>query len=285
MFVITGASGNTGSVAAKTLLSAGKKVRVIVRDAAKAASLAAQGAEVFVADLTDQAALERAVQGAEGVYFLSPPDMRSNDFVAERKALTEKQIATFARAKVPHVVLLSSVGAQHAEGTGPIRTVHNAEQQLRRAGIPSTFVRASYFVENFGAVLHPVKQDGVLPSFIAIDEPTPMVSTADIGKTAAQALLEGPRGVRVIELAGPTDVTPAEAAATFAKILGRPVQAVNAPLSAVVPTFTSFGISQNVAQLFEEMYAGIASGKVVAESPPVTRGTTTLEETLRGLLG
>jgi uncharacterized protein YbjT (DUF2867 family) len=285
MFVITGATGNTGSVAAKTLLAAEKKVRVVVRDATKAQGLASLGAEVFVADLTDQAALERAVEGAEGVYFISPPDVRSNDFVAERKALTEQQVATFARAKLPHVVLLSSVGAQHPDGTGPIRTVHNAEQQLRRAGIPSTFVRASLFVENFAAVLQPVKQDGVLPSFIAIDEPTAMVSTADIGKTAAQALLEGPRGVRVIELAGPTDVTPAEAAATFAKILGRPVQAVNAPLSAVVPTFTSFGISQNVAELFQEMYAGFASGKVVAESLPVTRGTTTLEETLRGLLG
>jgi uncharacterized protein YbjT (DUF2867 family) len=285
MFVITGASGNTGSVAAQTLLAAGKKVRAVVRDAKKAEKLQALGAEVFVADLTDQAALGRAVAGAEGVYLLSTPDMVAKDFVTERKALTAAQVATLAAAKVPHVVVLSSIGAQHEAGTGPIRTVHNLEQQLRAAGIPSTFVRASYFVENWGAVLHPVKQDGVLPTFIAADRATPMVSTVDIGKTAAQALIDGPRGTRIIELAGPTDPTPNEVAATFAKILGRPIKAVEAPLAAVVPTFTSFGISPNIAELYREMYECIAAGKLVAAPGEHLRGTTPLETTLRALVG
>ena len=284
MFVIAGATGHTGSVVAKTLLSAGKSVRALVRDAKKAENLKALGAEIVTVDMTDQAALEKAVTGAEGVYFLSPPDMAATNFVDDRKALTEKQIATFARAKVPHVVLLSSIGAQFETGTGPILTVHNAEQQLRRSGIPSTFVRAAYFLENWGAVVHPVKQDGVLPTFIAANRPLPMVATQDIGKTAAQALLDGPRGTRVIELAGPSDPTPEEVAATFATILGRAVKAVDAPLAAVVPTFTSFGISQNIAELFQEMYAAAAAGKLAPEGT-LTRGTTPLETTLRGLVG
>jgi uncharacterized protein YbjT (DUF2867 family) len=286
MFVINGATGNTGSVVAKTLLAAGKQVRAVVRDEKKAAELKALGAELFVADLTDEAALERAVTGAEGVYFLSPPDTSAKDFVTERKALTEKQIAVLGRAKVPHVALLSSIGAQHPDGTGPIRTLHNVEQQLRRAGIPSTFVRAAYFVENWGAVAHPVKADGVLPSFLALDVAVPMVSTPDIGKTAARALLEGPRGVRIIELSGPADVTPNDIAAAAAKALGKPVKAVQAPLAAVVPTFTSFGISENVAELFREMYAGMASGRVGSEAGnEQARGTTSLDEMARVLFG
>lgn len=285
MFVITGATGNTGLVVAKTLLAAGKKVRAVVRDEKKAQELKALGAELFVADITDAAALERAVAGAEGVYFLSPPDHVARDFVPERKALTEAQVAALARAKVPHVVVLSSIAAQHPDGTGPIQTLHNVEQQLRRAGIPSTFVRAAYFVENWGAVAQPVKQDGVLPSFLALDTPVPMVSTPDIGKTAARALLEGPRGFRAIELAGPTDPTPNELAAVASKILGRPVEAVQAPLEAVVPTFTSFGISQNIAELYRDMYAGIGNGHVAAEpGNEKARGTTSIEETLRLLL-
>lgn len=286
MFVVNGATGNTGSVVVKALLAAGKKVRAVVRDEKKAAPLGALGAELFVADLHDPAALERAATGAEGVYFLSPPDMAARDFVTERKALTERQVAALARARVPHVVLLSSIGAQHAEGTGPIRTIYNVEQQLRRAGLPSTFVRAAYFVENWGAVAHPMKQDGVLPSFLALDRKMAMVSTPDIGRTAARALLEGPRGTRAIELAGPADLSPTDVAAIAGKILGKPVQAVLAPLEAVVPTFTSFGISQNIAELYREMYEGVASGLVAPEPGSAReRGTTTVEETLRQLLG
>ena len=172
-----------------------------------------------------------------------------------------------------------------AEGTGPIRTVHNLEQQLRAAGLPATFVRASYFVENWGAVLHPVKQDGVLPTFLPANKAIPMVGATDIGEALAQALLDGPQGTRTIELSGPVDVSPNEVAATFAKILGKPVHVVEPPLSAVVPTFTSFGISQNVAELFQEMYAGVASGKVAPGDGKVVRGRVTLETTLRGLLG
>src|SRR6185369_7502192 len=151
-------------------------------------------------------------------------------------------------------------------------SVRNVELQLRAAGLPATFVRAAYFVENWGAVVQAVKGDGVLPSFIAAGARISMVSTPDIGKTVAQALLDGPRGVRVIELSGPSDVSPNDVAAAFSSILGKPVQVVEAPLDAVVQTFTSFGMSENIAQLFREMYEGMALGKVVAEPGEHVRG-------------
>ncbi|MFL5306137.1 MAG: NmrA family NAD(P)-binding protein [Polyangia bacterium] len=284
MYVITGATGHTGSVAAETLLDAGKKVRVVVRDAKKAARLAARGAEVFVADLTDQEALARAVRGADGVFLLSPPDLGARDFIGDRKRLTQSQVDTLAAAKVPHVVLLSSTGAQHASGTGPILTTHNAEQQLR-AVLPVTFVRAGYFIENWAPVVPAVKKDGVLPTFLAPDRRIPSVGTPDIGRAIARALLDGPRGVRVIELSGPTDVSPNEVAAAFSRILGKPVAVVQVPLEAVVPTFTSFGASENIATLFREMYQAMADGKIVPEAGAESvRGTTPLEDSLRGLL-
>jgi uncharacterized protein YbjT (DUF2867 family) len=285
MFVITGATGHVGSIAAETLLAAGQAVRVVVRDAAKAERLKARGAEVFVADLADVEALGRAVRAAAGVFLLSPPDLRAKDFIGDRRRLTQRQVDTLAAAKVPHVVLLSSTGAQRPTGTGPIVSVHNAEQQLRASGLASTFVRAGYFVENWGAVVQPVRSDGVLPSFIAADQRVPSVSTVDIGKAVAQALLDGPRGVRVIELSGPTDVSPNDVAATFSRLLGKPVTVAQAPLEAVVPTFTSFGASENIAGLFRELYEGMAQGKVAAEPGEHVRGTTPLDVTLRALLG
>ena len=287
MYVITGATGHSGSVAAQTLLAAGKKVRVLVRDASKAKALADQGAEVFVGELYDEAALTKALTGAAGVFLLSPPDLVSQDFLNERKKLTDLYARAIQAAKVPHAVFLSSVGAQHASGTGLILTTHAGEVALRGSGVPVTFVRAAYFAENWAAVLHPAQQDGVLPTFLAANRKIPMVATEDIGKTVARALLDGPRGVRIIELSGPTDLSPNEVAETLGRVLGRAVKPVEAPLEAVVPTFTSFGMSGYIAEKFREMYEGIANGKVAFEGhgAEAVRGTTTLEATLRALTG
>ena len=57
------------------------------------------------------------------------------------------------------------------------------------------------------------------------------------------------------------------------------------PIDAVVPTFTSFGISADIAGLYRGMYEGIISGKVAFEGGKAEahRGATPAEETLRPL--
>jgi uncharacterized protein YbjT (DUF2867 family) len=285
MYVITGANGNTGKVAATKLLKAGHQVRALVRSADRGKDLAALGAEVVEVQLGDRPGFEKALAGATGLYLLSPPDLASNSFLSERAQLLEAVVATIAAAKVPHVVFLSSIGAHQPTGTGIIQSVAAGEKALRAAGVVSTFVRAAYFVENWASVIPVAKQDGVLPSFLPGDLKVPMVSTADIGSLVAEALIDGPRGERVLELAGPSDPTPKEVAATVSKILSKPVQLVEPPLEAVVPTFTSFGISADVAGLYRDMYAGIIEGRVAFESgkAEARRGSTSLEETLRQL--
>jgi uncharacterized protein YbjT (DUF2867 family) len=285
MFVIAGVSGNTGSIVANALLEQGKKVRVIVRDAKKGEPWKARGAEVAVASVDDEAALTKALEGATGAYFLSPPDMGATDFIAQRRASVETLARAVEKSKVPHVVLLSSAGAQHEAGTGPIRTVHFAEQRLAKTPAKTTFVRAAYFFENWASVLGAAAQ-GKLPTFIPPDLVVPMVATKDIGLVAAKALLEPPAGKsEIIELAGPRDYSSREIAAVLTKILGKPVEVAAAPLEAVVPTFTSFGISPNIAGLFQEMYDGIAKGLVTFEGKGtrLVRGNVDAETALRGL--
>ncbi len=287
MFVVTGATGNTGSIAAQALLDAGQRVRIVVRNAAKAKHLLAQGAELVEADLTDEAALLQAFRGAEGVYLLSPPDVTLADFFTARKQLVQSLARVVKAAAVKHVVFLSSAGAQHSSGTGMILSTYAGEQALRATGLPVTFVRAGYFMENWASVLKPAQHDGVLPSFIASSRAIPMVASRDIGQAVARALLDGPRGTRIIELGGPTEVSPAEVAATLSKILEREVKVAEVPLEAAVPTFTSFGFSQSVAEGFRDMFQGLANGKVSWEGgrAEAARGTTSLETELRALTG
>lgn len=288
MFVVAGVTGNTGSVVANKLLDAGKKVRVLVRDAKKAEAFKARGAEVVVADLDDVPALTQALRGVEGAYLLSPPDGTTKEFLASRRRLLDGLSQAVVAAQVPHTVFLSSIGAHHETGTGLIASLYYGEKVLAATGLPVTFVRAGYFVENWASVLPAVKKDGVLPTFLSEKAVVPHISTTDIGAVAVQALLDGPaaEGRRVLELGGPVDATAGDVAQVLSRLLDRPVNVVHAPLDAAVPTFLSFGISEDVAGLYRDMYAGINNGTVAWQGPPavVVRGKQSLEETLRPLL-
>src|SRR5258706_9823748 len=119
-FVVAGVSGNTGKIVAESLIAQKRAVKVVVRDAAKGAPWKAKGADVALADLGDADALAQALKGAEGAYVLIPPTFAAPDFRAYQDRLSTA-IAEAARAsRVPHIVFLSSIGAQLASGNGPI---------------------------------------------------------------------------------------------------------------------------------------------------------------------
>ncbi len=284
MYAIAGVTGNTGSVVAETLLAQGKAVRVIVRDAAKGTAWKQRGAEVAVAALDDAAALAKALTGVQGVYLLIPSDLKSPDPLANAARFTQAYVEAITAAKVPHVVLLSSVGAQHPDGTGPIQTLHHAEAALAATGTALTALRPAYFQENIGGSLGSLAT-GTIYTFLPNELAFPQIATPDIGRAAALALVEGqPAGTkRVIELAGPADVSGHDIQAALRRITGKDVSVVVAPLDAVVPTLTGFGISAGMAALYQEMYAGIISGRVVYEGS-ASKGGTTIEDTLRTLL-
>ncbi|MFO0676141.1 MAG: NmrA family NAD(P)-binding protein [Polyangiaceae bacterium] len=285
MFVVAGVSGNTGSVVAETLLAKGQKVRVVVRDAAKGLAWTEKGAEVAVADLDDAPALTRALEGARGAYLLVPPTPATPDLAAQQKKTVDALVSAAKTAKVPHVVLLSSVAAHLAAGTGPIRGLHVAEEELAKANVPFTAVRAAYFLENWASSLGALP-NGVLPTFLAKDQAIPMVATADIGRVAAEALLEGPKGpVNVVELAGPVDLSPTDIARELTALVGKPITVSEGPLDALVPTLTGFGLGKSMAEAYLEMTAGVRSGVVTFEGKGtrLVRGTTTAREVLTRL--
>jgi uncharacterized protein YbjT (DUF2867 family) len=265
MYAVAGVTGKTGSVVADELLRRGKKVRVIVRSADKGAPWAAKGAEVAVASLDDADALTRALEGVEGAYLLSPPDASSNDMIARGRQLGDAFAAAIRNSGVKNVVFLSSVGAQHDSGNGPIASLHEIENRLRPLGINVTFLRPAYFLENWGASVGASTQSGLFPSFIPADYSFPQIASHDIGVAAADALEHPSSGERVLDLSGPREFTPAEVAAEVSQLLGKEVTVAAAPLDAVVPTFTSFGMSQHMSELYREMYEGILNGKVARD--------------------
>ncbi len=262
MFVIAGATGNTGGVVANTLLTQGKPVTVLVRDANKAEGLRQKGAKVATAQVEDRKALAAALAGAEGAYLLIPPVYNVEDGLGYSRRVAETLAGAVKDSGVSHVVLLSSVGAQHTEGTGPIRGLHHAEAVMRQVAKNLTILRPAYFMQNWASGIEGVRSQGVLHNFLTPDRKIPMISTTDIGRTAAAALTDPAHGTRVMELAGPEDYSPQDIADTFGAALGKPVNLETHPLEAVIPVFTGMGFSQDVARLFREMIEGINSGHV-----------------------
>lgn len=286
MYVVAGVTGHTGKVVADTLLAHGEKVRVIVRDAKQGKAWRDKGAEVAVASLDSATALTIALTGAKGVYLLVPPRYDSNDMLAAQVPVIDAFAEAIRKSAIPHVVLLSSLGAELAEGTGPIRTLHRAERTLGAASRNITFLRAAYFFENAGSVLG-ATAGGVFPTFITPDLAMPMIATADIGRAAAELLLEPATGTRVVELTSVRPWTQHELAATLTKLTGRTVTAQFAPSEAIVPAMTGMGMSQGVAELFREMIGGINSGAIRAHGTNVVRrfGALTPADVFAPMLG
>ncbi len=285
MFIVLGASGNTGKVVAETLLTQKKKVRVVLRDAAKGKAWKERGADVFIADVEDGAALERAFSGAEGAYVLLPPNFGSSQVRVDNNRRASAIAAAVEAAGVPHVVMLSSVGAQQAAGTGPVLGLRDAEATFTRARAAATFVRAAYFMENWGGALYAVAQ-GVLPTFLLADKAIPMVATRDIGTAVARLLAEGGSGKRVIELAGPREYSPRDVAAALARIVGKPIAVQQAPEEAMAPAVMGAGMNAEWARLFQELTHGLNAGIVVWEGRhPLWRGETDVQTVLSTLIG
>lgn len=285
MYVVIGATGNTGSAVVETLLSRKQPVRIVVRSADKGMALKAKGAEIVVASLDDVSSLVTVFEGAKGVYLLVPPNYGAAAWLTDQRARMDRAAEAVKKSGISHVVFLSSIGGHIAEGTGPIRAARYGEQSLGAAAKNLTILRPCYFMDNWAPVLGAAKGQGILPTFIAPQAMVPMISTRDIGRIGAEQLIAGGKGKQIVELAGPEEYSPNQVAAALGQILGKSVTAQHAPLSAVVPTFKSFGFSDEAAKLFEEMYRSFSTGSIGYEHPAsLVRGTITLAEALRRMV-
>src|SRR2546429_564020 len=188
MYVILGATGNTGSVVARKLLDKGKRVRVVGRDNKKLAPFVNRGADTFATDVLDTDALSRAFPGAQGVYVLIPPDMSSPDFRAHQDRVTESIAKALEKGGVTHAVTLSSVGADKPDKTGPVVGLHKMELRLAQVrGLNALHLRAGYFMENTLAQIGIIRSFGIMAGGGRGGPPLPAISTRGARARAAAA--------------------------------------------------------------------------------------------------
>src|SRR5271167_113040 len=279
MYVILGASGNTGSIIADFLLSKGKKVRVVGRDAGRLQRFVRKGAEAFTGDVSDAAALTKAFSGARAAYLMLPPINSREDQERESDAIAKAVTESGLR----YAVHLSSYGAHVPEGTGPVTGLHSSEQKLNAiGGLNVLHLRAAYFMENNLAAISMIQGMGIFGHALLPNLKLPMIATPDIGDYAAQRLLHLDfSGKQTRELLGERDISMTEATAVIARGIGKPdLRYEQFSYDQMQQALTQMGFSPKKAAVYIEMFKAINAGVLAAqESRSRENSTSTSFET------
>jgi len=284
MYAITGISGKVGGALARTLLAANQPVRAVVRDPAKARVWADRGCEIALASLEEPDSLAAAFANASGVFILPPSNFDPADGFPEARTVIAAVMEAIVRAEPKKVVCLSTIGAQATQiNLLTQRTL--MEEALRTLPIPVALLRPAWFMENSRWDVVSAMDTGVMSSFLQpLDKPVPMVATTDVGRVAAELLLEKSAGTRVVELEGPKRISPNDVAATFGKFLGRPVRAQVVERAAWEALFRAGGAVNPFHRM--RMLDGFNEGFIDFEhaAARIVKGTIHLESVLRTLI-
>jgi uncharacterized protein YbjT (DUF2867 family) len=263
MYVVCGATGNTGNVVARNLLEEGEKVRAIGRSLERLKALAADGAEAFPADLTDTITLAKAFAGAKAVYLVMPPNLSSPDYRGFQSRVAQAVASALQSARVTHAVTLSSIGADKPDKTGPVAGLHDFEERLNRLQVLNVLhLRAGYFMENTLPQVANIEKMGMAAGPLDPELKLSMIAAEDVGAAAADALLSlNFTEKQTRELQGQRDITMREATEIIGKAIGRPeLPYARAEDNQVRAALIQIGMSLNVADLILEMAAALNSG-------------------------
>jgi len=155
MILLTGITGNIGGATARALLAKGVKFRALVRDVAKAAPWAEQGVELVQGNVEDPAAVKRALVGVDRALLVMPN--------GEHQEPAELAFTRAAKeAGLAWIIKLSSPEAVRGT-TSPIPLAHiAAEDAIKASGMKWTFVRPSFYMQNFRGSVKSARTTGKL---------------------------------------------------------------------------------------------------------------------------
>ncbi|MGH7545982.1 MAG: complex I NDUFA9 subunit family protein [Gemmatimonadota bacterium] len=237
---LTGGTGFVGGAVARALRRRGHAIRALVRDPARARDLGEQGAELVKGDIVDAPSLRDATRGCEAAIHLIGiiREKGRYTFEAVHTRGTTNVLAAAREAGVRRFVQMSALGAKSG-GTEYHRTKHEAEERVRRAGIPFAILRPSLIFGRASPVVQlwlrmvrlspvvPVLGDGryrLQPVFV--DD----VAAAFVRAAERSELTDG-----VYEIAGPEVLTYDEVLDAVAQAMGKRIRKWHIPLAIVWP--------------------------------------------------
>ena len=282
--VVAGATGRVGSVVASELLSRGASVTVIVRSEHARTAWSQRGASVAVGSLDDKAFLTTVFGTAQAAFVLLPENVDPTNFHGARRQIADAITAAVTASEIPHVVMLSAVAAVLPDGNGPAKDLHYLESRLASTKARHTILRSAYFQDNVGGMVGPAREAGIYPNFMPSDDfAVPMISTTDVGRFAANALLSPSGPSETVLLAGPV-YSPRNVASKLGTALGNTLHVVGIPAEQQVGALVGAGLPQQLAEAVAEMMGAFGKGLIVPKGDRMLMGTTTIDETIGRVL-
>lgn len=238
-YFVTGASGSQGRYVAHKLLASGHKVRALVRDPNKPASVELHklGAMLISGDYDNIPAVQEAAQGCTGIFLLPMPSQNPGgelkqvqNIIATSKAAGIKRIviSTVARAEEGEKFAKLVPGNKHFSSYWPSKKA--VQEAVQNAGFESwTILQPGWLMTNW---IMPVsqfyfaelKKEKVIVMSVAEDTVLDLTAPEDIGSFAAKALSEEESGLenRIIKVAGER-LTVGECADVISQVSGTKV--------------------------------------------------------------
>lgn len=263
--VVTGATGGFGRHAVESLLARGVAADQIVagaRDPQRLADLAERGVRTARVDYEDPASMADAFKGADKVLLVS-----GNEF--GRRVAQHTAAAQAARDAGAGIVYTS---APYADTTSlAIAAEHlGTEQAIRALGVPFTFLRNSWYFENYLAQLPVYLEHGAVVGS-AGEGRISGAPRAEYAEAAAVVLAGDGHEGTVYELGGDSSFTLAELAQTVARHSGKAVGYVDLPVEELVKVLEGAGLPTPVAQVFADSDRSIGLGELEVTTGDLSR--------------
>lgn len=257
LILVTGATGTIGGEVTRQLVKAGKRVRALVRDRARAVHLP-EAVELVQADLARPETLSPAFAGVDKAF------IATNGL--DIAALEGNAYEAAKRAGAGHIVKLSGrhVDADFMQATPLARNQNACEEQLRRLGVPWTILRPGFFSSNFLLWIDRPKGAFFLPVGEGRDTPT---DPRDVAAVAVAALTTAGHEGKIYEITGPEYLTYAAMISAIGDALGRPLELVDVPRDVALSGLLSAGVPATQAEGLMVYFDAVKAGRIY---PPTT---------------
>jgi NAD(P)H dehydrogenase (quinone) len=269
MITITGASGHLGRLAVDALLDNGVpagEIVAVARTAEKAADLAARGVQVRQGDYSRPETLGAALAGTEVLVLVSSSE------VGQRLPQHRNVIDAALAAGVGRIVYTSILKAD-TSGAAMAAEHRATEEAILASGLPYTFLRNSWYIENYTENLAPAFQFGAI--FGAAGEGRVAAATrADYAAAIAVVASQPGHENKLYELAGDQPFTMAELAAEVSSRSGKQIAYTNLPAEEYTKVLVRAGLPQPYAAVLADSDVAIERGDL-----------TTTRTDLRDLIG